>query len=168
MVSFLFKWLAVFALSYSLPSGRLHPVYMSVTEIEHNVKEKTLEVSCKIFTDDFERTLRLSTNQKVDLINPKDKLLMNKLVSDYITKHLLIGVDGSPVNLNFIGYEQQEEGIISYFQAYHISSVKRMDITDNILYEYKDQQISLLHLTVNGIRRSTKMVNPEEKVTLVW
>ena len=143
-----------------------HPIYMSVTEIEHNVTDKTLEISCKIFTDDFEKTLRKTYSGTVDLINPKDKVVMNKLVGDYIKKHLLLKVDGKPVIMEFIGYEQQEEGITSYYQVNNMSKVKKLDITDNILYEYKSEQISLLHITVMGIRKSTKMVNPEDKVSV--
>ena len=38
-----------------------------------------------------------------------------------------------------------------------------MEITDNILYEYKKEQISIIHTIVNGNRQSTKLINPEEK-----
>ena len=148
-----------------LSGSSKHPIYVSVTEIEHNAKDKTLEISCKIFTDDLEKTLRKTYKGTVDLINPKDKTTMNRLVSDYVQKHLFIKVDGRPVVLDFMGYEQQEEGITSYYQVNNIASVKKIDITDNILYEYKDQQISLLHVTVMGNRKSTKLVNPEDKVS---
>ena len=147
-------------------SGKVHPIYMSVTEIEHNAKDKTLEISCRIFTNDLETTLRQTNKGFIDLINPKDKAAMNKLVNDYIQKHLSIVVDGKTVALQFLGYEQQEDAINSFYQVNNIASVKKISITDNILYEYKSEQISLLHVTVNGNRKSTKMINPEEKVSL--
>ena len=31
--------------------GELHPFHVSVVEINHNETDKTLEISCKIFTD---------------------------------------------------------------------------------------------------------------------
>jgi Domain of unknown function (DUF6702) len=34
-----------------------HPLYISVTEINHNAKDRILEVSCKIFTNDLETVL---------------------------------------------------------------------------------------------------------------
>jgi hypothetical protein len=142
-----------------------HPIFMSVTEIEHNAKDKTLEISCKIFTDDFEKTLRQTYKIHVDLLEPKDKNAMNNLVQDYVKKHLLIKVDEKTVALQFIGYEQEEEGIVSFYQVNNIPAVKKMDITDNVLFEYKKEQISILHVTVNGKRQSTKLVNPEEKVS---
>lgn len=142
-----------------------HPIFLSVTEIEHNAKDKTLEISCKVFTDDFEKTLRQVYKTTVDLINPKDKAAMNKLVSDYVQKHLSLTVDGKKVALQFIGYEQQEEGILSYYQVNSIASVKKIDIINNILYEYKKEQIGIMHVTVDGNRKSTRLNNPEDKAS---
>ncbi|HNU88032.1 MAG TPA: hypothetical protein PKJ94_07075 [Ferruginibacter sp.] len=166
MAGILFKWLMVggFLLPNPTPAEQvLHPIYVSVTEIEHNSKDKTLEISCKIFTDDFEKALRQQFNTHVDLLNPKEKAAMEKLVSTYVLKHLLVRADGKPLALQYLGYEQQEEGIVSFYQATNIPSVKKIEVTDNILFEYKKEQISLLHVIVNGNRKSTKLVNPEEK-----
>ena len=142
-----------------------HPIFVSVTEIEHNAKDKTLEISCKIFTDDFEKALRTAYKTGIDLLKPKDKNAMNKLVADYVQKHLIIKVDGKPVALQFLGYEQDEEGIESYYQVINVAAVKKLDIIDNILFEYKKEQISIIHTTVNGNKKSTKLVNPEEKTS---
>ena len=165
MVSLLFKWLLIGGLFINMPITDSHPIFVSVTEIEHNAKEKTLEISCKIFTDDFEKTLRQTYNTYVDLLQPKDKNAMNKLVMDYVQKHLLLQVDGKVVALQFIGYEQQEEGIVSFYQVNNIASVKKLDITDNILFEYKKEQMSIIHTIVNGNRKSTKLINPEYKTS---
>ena len=179
MASFLFKWIMFLPVFYfQVPAGSpipgkpevkgpagFHPFYLSVTEIEQNAKDKTLEVSCKIFTDDFERTLRLQNKGTIDLLQPKDKSAMNTLVSEYVKKHLSITVDGKSVELQFIGYEQQEEGIESYYQVNNIAAVKKIDIIDNILFEYKKEQFSIIHVTVNGSRKSSKLNNPDDKVS---
>jgi hypothetical protein len=62
-----------------------------------------------------------------------------------------------------LGYEQDEEGIESYYQVNNIPSVKKLDITDNILFEYKKEQISIIHTIINGDKKSTKLINPEDK-----
>ena len=166
MVTKLYKWFFILSLSFLISSFSFHPIFVSVTEIEHNAKEKTLEVSCKIFTDDFEKTLRKVYNTHVDLLLAKDKPAMDKLVNDYVQKHLKIMVDGKQIVLKYMGYEQIEEGIYSYYQADNVSGVKKITVTNNILYEYKDEQINLLHITVNGNRKSTKLNNPDDKVVM--
>ena len=139
-----------------------HPIYVSVTEIEHNAKENTLEISCKIFTGDLETVLIKNNKIKVDLLAPTDKKAMEALVKNYIQQHLKIKVNEKPVQLSFVGYEQNEETIQSYFQIDEVKSIKSMEITDNILYEYKSEQISIIHVVVDGKRKSTKLNNPED------
>ena len=167
MVSILYKWLLISTLLfYTAFTGFLnqrgrHPVFVSVTEIEHNAAQKTLEISCKLYTDDFEKTLRMHTKEKVDLLNPQDKKQMDALVNNYIQQHLLLQADGKKLTLQYVGYEQQEEGIVSFFQATNIASLKKLDITNNLLYEFKAEQMGIIHVTFNSNRKSTKLNNPD-------
>ncbi len=147
-------------------TNKNHPIFVSVTEIEHNAKEKSLEISCKIFTDDFEKTLRATYKTKVDLLDAKIKPAMDKLINDYIVKHLKIAVEGKITNLKYIGFERIEEGIYSYFEIENVNTPKKIVITNDLLYEYKKDQIGLMHISVGGKRQSKKITNPVKLVSL--
>jgi len=147
------------------PIGASHPFFVSVTQIEENQSEKILEVSCKIFTDDFEKTLRTHYDRHVDLLNPKDRAAMNELVDDYIKKHLAISVDGEKVSLEFVGYEQLEEGVQCYFQVNNVNVDKTISVFNNLLFEYKPEQTNIVHVTVRHKRKSYQLINPESKAT---
>ena len=165
MASILFKWLFIsFACLPIFDSNTNHPIFVSVTEIEHNAKEKTLEVSCKIFTDDFEKTLRTEYKTHVDLLDEKIKSAMNKLVNDYVQRHLKIAVDGKLVALKYLGFEKIEEGIYSYYEVDDVNLPKKLEVTDNILLEFNAQQMNLVHATVGGERKSAKLAGSENKV----
>jgi uncharacterized protein DUF6702 len=171
MAASLFKWFAVYAFLFSYNGSKnkfekedvlKHPLYVTVTEINHNAKDKTLEVSCKIFTNDFEGALEKTLNTKIDLAEPKDKAAADKLVNDYIVKHLQIKVDGKPVTLQFVGSEKEKEteATWTYFQVNNIPSAKKVDIFNNLLYESFNNEINLIHITVMGNRKSTKLDYP--------
>lgn len=145
-----------------------HPLFISVTEIEHNQKEKTVEISCKIFTDDFEKTLRKNTREKVDLLNPALKNQMEKMVNSYIQNHLIVQIDSRKVEMKFLGYEQQDEGITSYFQVDNISTIKKIKVFNNLLYEFNVQQMGIIHAIVNRNRKSSKLANPEANASFEW
>ncbi|MEO6546895.1 MAG: DUF6702 family protein [Ferruginibacter sp.] len=166
MASILYKWLMVFGAT--MFSTSTHPIFVSVTEIGHNATNKTLEISCKIFTDDFETSLRKIYHTKIDLLDPKLTAAMNPIVADYVQKHLSITVDGKLVVLRFLGFEQQEEGVTSYFEVKDIPRVQKIELTDNILYEYHPEQIGIIHAMVKGERKSTKLNNPEMKAVFVF
>ncbi len=162
MVSIIYKWLFVFFL---MTAGEAHhPIFVSVTQIDHNAAAKTLEISCKVFTDDFEQILRKETTAKIDLLNPAFKTAMGPLVNKYIQQHLQIKVNDKNVALQFLGFEQQEEGITSYYQVNDIATVKKVTVADNILYESKPQQMEIIHVTVNGERKSSRLNNPDAAV----
>ncbi|MDH7460228.1 hypothetical protein QEG73_03025 [Chitinophagaceae bacterium 26-R-25] len=138
-----------------------HPFYISVTEINHNAKDKTLEISCKMFLDDFEKTLRDVTKTEVDLNNVKDKAKIDKLISNYLNSHLQLKVDGKPVSLQFIGFEKESEAAWCYLQVNNVPSVKQLEVKNTLLFEEFDSQISIMHVIVNGTRKSTRLNKPE-------
>ncbi len=165
MAGMFFNWLFISLACFPLFNGNVtHPIFVSVTEIEHNSKEKALEVSCKIFTDDFEKTLRTEYKTHIDLLDEKIRPAMDKVVNDYVQRHLKISADGKLVSLKYLGYEKIEEGIYSYFEAQNISTPQKLEVTNNVLLEFNSQQINLVHTTVEGNRKSTKLSGADNKV----
>jgi len=146
-------------------NGIAHPFYLSVTEINHNPKEQTLEISCKIFTNDFETSLSRFASAEIDLSDPKAKAIAEKYIAAYVIKHLQLKVDGRPVALTFIGSEKETDATWSYFQVNNIASVKKMDISNSLLYESFETEINIIHVTVNGNRKSTKLNNPQSNAS---
>lgn len=147
----------------------LHPIFISVTEINHNPQDKDLEIACKIFTEDFEAVLAKATGSKIDLINPRDTVLTGRQIQDYIGKHLVLKLDGKPVALTFIGFEREQDAVWSYFQVNNVATApKNVAVMNNLLYENYPQQINLMHVTVSGKRQSTKLDNPESAASFSW
>lgn len=145
-------------------SVKPHPVYVSVTEIQHNAAEKTLELSCKIFTDDFEKAIRNSFNRQVDLANPADKAEADKLVAEYVRKKLQVAADGKDCALVFVGFERERDVVWSYFQANGVTAApKKIVVKNELLYESFPEQINIMHVTVSGKRQSCRVNNPESK-----
>jgi hypothetical protein len=137
-----------------------HPLYITVTEINHNAKDKILEVSCKAFTNDLETVLEKMSKGKVDLSSAADKKATDQLIEVYVEKHLQLKCDGRPVQLHFVGSEKEADGTWSYFQVNAITTVKRIDVVNTLLYDGFDQEINIMHVTVGGERKSFRLDNP--------
>jgi hypothetical protein len=172
MAAWVYRWFIVYGLSFVVglaplrkPFNPPHPYYISVVEINHNAKDKILEISCKIFTNDFETTLEKNYKTKVDLDNPPDKAAMDKLINDYIKKHLSFRADNKPVNFSYVGFEKEDEAIYSYFQVDNVPTVKKIDVTNSILHDFSDQQINIIHCVVSGKRQSTKLDYPNTQAS---
>lgn len=168
MVAFVFKWLSAAGLCLVLAgkgSPEPHPLYITVTDIKHNPKDRILEISCKIYTNDFESVLEKMAGSHVDLSAAADKVASGKLIEQYVEKHLSLKVDGKSVVLHFVGSENENDGTWSYFQVNDIPSVKRIDVVDGLLYDGFPQQINIIEVTVGGERKNTKLDCPAANAT---
>lgn len=150
----------------SLMPGSKHPFHVSVLDIEYNVSTKSLEISCKIFTDDFERVLAKNYGTKVDLINPPNKATMDTLVKKYILSHLSIKINGKPVVLNYIGFENESEAAYGYFEAEEVPSITKVEIINSVLHDKFDDQLNIIHVKAGSNRKSTKLNYPEKMAEL--
>jgi hypothetical protein len=150
------------------PAERPHPLYISVTEINHNQKDKILEVSCKMFTNDLEAALEKMSKTRVDLSAAKDKPASDKLIGEYVGRHLRLQLDGKPAVLHFVGSEKENDGTWSYFQVNDVPVVKRIDVANDLLYDSFNQQIGIMHVTVNGQRKSSRLDYPEANASFAF
>lgn len=138
-----------------------HPFYVSVMEIDHNAKDKTLEISCKIFTEDFESVLEKDYKQKVNLSDEKQKEVNDKLVKGYLFSHASIRVNGKPVTLVYVGFEKEKEAIWAYIQVNNVPGFKKVEVTNSILHDFNDGQINIIHVIKGEERKSTKLDYPK-------
>ena len=155
----LYKWLLVLGLFSNNPAP-VHPFFVSVSEINYNAADKNLEISCKVFTDDFETTLKNVTQTVVDMYKPKDSAQLEKMISAYIQKHLQLRIDGKLVKLEYIGHELEDQSTWNYFQVTNIGAPRKIEIFNDIFHESFDKQINIMHITVNGNRKSMKLDYP--------
>jgi hypothetical protein len=169
MVIVLHKWLMLlcsFLPAHQIPVPEVHPLYISVTEINYNATDKNMEIACKVFADDFEKTLASLHKTKVDLTAPADKAAAGNMVAGYVKGHLLLRLDGKPVTLEFLGYEKESDVIWSYYQVPQTATAPRkIDIVNTLLFESFDKQINLMHVSVAGNRKSTRLDYPEKEAS---
>ena len=169
MASSFYKWLLIPLMGIVLSSAspaKAHPFHVSVVEINHNATDKTLEISCKIFTDDFEKVLAQNYKLKVDLTNPPDRKAMDSVVKKYILSHFAVSVDGKPGTLSYLGFEKEAEAVYSYVQVDNVPSVKKVEFTDKLMQDMFTDQVNIVHVIVKGERKSTKLDYPTTVATV--
>ena len=159
--------LLVFALS-GLAKEKKHPLHVSTTEVNINAKDKTLEISTKIFSDDFEAILVKLYKQKTDLSNPAMKTQMDALVKKYLLSHVQVKANGKAVPLNYIGFEIDHEATNIYLEAEKTIPPKTVEVSSTILYDMFDDQMSIVHVVKGAIRKSTKILYPDKSFTVTF
>ncbi|AMP99364.1 hypothetical protein AY601_2474 [Pedobacter cryoconitis] len=141
-----------------------HPLHLSSTELNYNLKESTMEVSCRIFTDDFEDILSKKYKVKADLSLEAKHKEMDQLVRKYITAHLQLAANGKALPLNYIGFEKDNEAVVVYLESAKVKNIVKLETTSTVLYDLFDDQTNIFHLTFKGNRHSFKLTYPDKRV----
>lgn len=158
MVNSLFNWLIVGSLML------LHPFYVSKIEINHNTKDKSLELSIRVFTDDLETTLQKFGSTKIDLSKKEQAAVNDKLIKEYVHKNLQLMVDKRSVNLEYVGYEINKESTWLYFEVDNVPTLKELQVNCSLLYDYKTEQMNIIQVKANGKDESYKLDYPKKNV----
>jgi hypothetical protein len=167
-------WSVVCGLSFStviilcLTAFSFHPYYMSVTEFEYKSAEKEVQVSCKIFTDDLEETLKGSLKQKVDILSPSAKKENEQLLNTYLQQHLKLYLDGKAVAMEMIGFEKEGEAVWIYLVTKNTAAFKTVTVFNDLLYSYKPEQINIIHFKNRNERKSHRLNYPDKQVNMSW
>jgi hypothetical protein len=144
-----------------------HPFYVSVTEVEYDRKTGTMGVSCKFFTDDLEEALKGGGTGKVDL-SKGDRAQNQKRIEAYLMAHFRIACGNEPVALRYLGTEFSPDATWCYFEAGGIQNGSSVKIMSDCFYEVRKEQVHIFHVTVDGQRKSRRMVNPEKEFILTF
>ncbi|MFV0604996.1 MAG: DUF6702 family protein [Niabella sp.] len=142
----------------------VHPYHVSATEIEYNQKEKRLEISCKIFTDDFEDILEKLYRSKADFNNEQLKTAMTEMVKKYLITHLAIRSSGQIIPLQLYGWEVADEAVYVYAVAPVTNfNTKDIAVENTVLYDLFKDQMNIIHFIIAGTRKSTRLNYPDRK-----
>jgi hypothetical protein len=162
MIKYLvFVWIVLFS------SSGLHPIHVSVTEINYDEKEKSLEVMMRIFVDDLETTMRKRHNQpELDITSPADKSL-DQMMEEYLNESLTISLDGKRQPLSYLGNEREGDAFIFYVEVPKVRKWKTIAISNSVLTSVFDDQSNLVHVTCGGNVKSLRLnkSNPQGQLS---
>ncbi|MBS1491163.1 MAG: hypothetical protein JSS93_11600 [Bacteroidetes bacterium] len=138
--------------------GWIHPVHISVTEINYNEKNKSLEIISRVFVDELELGVRAQRKEpELDLLAPPAATTTKDLVSAYYRLHLRVKIDGRPVLLNFIAYEKEDISIVSYIEIENVKKLKTIEVFNDLVTEIHDDQSNLVHVTYKSPVKSVRL-----------
>ena len=139
-----------------------HPFYLGVVDLKYSAKEKSLQGSVKLFTNDFEAALKKIHKKPIDLINVKDKEATTKILANYLAEHLKFKVNNKSVNYKLIGFEHEEEAIWMYIECEKSELPKKIDVENSLLYDHLKEQMNIVHIEVTDSKKSLKVSYPEK------
>jgi hypothetical protein len=137
----------------------LHPIHLSVSEINYSEKDKALQITSRIFIDDLETSIRKKLNQpELDILHPNGGQTTDQLVSVYINDHFKVKLDNKPQKLRYLGHEIEDAAIICYIEIEKVKKFKTIEVLNNIIHETHEDQSNLVHVTYKGAVKSLRLL----------
>jgi len=143
--------------------GIFHPFYISLTEMRYNPDSQRIEVSQKIFWDDLEEALTAASGQQVNFLNPADPELLNALVQRYLLKHNRLSVDGKPLELQYLGFEVEEDAAWFYLESGKVKKPRELTVENELLLEHFPGQQNIIHVYF-GNKPKTLMLDKRRRM----
>jgi hypothetical protein len=146
----------------------VHPIHISVTEIEYDERERELEIITRIFTDDLELAIRAQQN------NPELELLklpaatLDEVVKPYLLKQVNVLLDGKVQTLKYLGHEQDGDAHVFFIQIQPVKKWKSITVQNQVLLETYDDQSNIVHVTVREKTRSMRLMRNNAAGTLTF
>ena len=132
----------------------VHPMYISISQINHNQQNESIELTMKIFVDDLMEAIEREKGVKLYLGEAKEHPKSDSIINTYIREHLDIHVNESLVDMNFLGWELEQDALWCYLEGLEIPSISSMNIRNTILMDQFDTQTNIVHVDIVSAKRS--------------
>jgi hypothetical protein len=143
-----------------------HKYYLSLTQIEYNKNQKSLEVIINVFMDDIE--LAINKEYAIDLnLTTKDELKdADVYFHNYLTKNLTFTIDNDIVTHNYIGKEYEGDLVYFYLEIAVKENPKSLEVFNTILLTYFEQQQNIVKFK-NDSKRQSKILSKNTNKALL-
>ena len=145
------------SLLYLAGVSLVHPMHVSVTEIEMDEKDARLEIMMRVFIDDLELTLKEHLKEPtLDILNPAKKTV-DQMMGAYLADHFKLMLDEKAQVIKYLGHERENEAFVFYLEVSGVKKWKTIHVQNDIITEIYSDQSNLVHVSWAETVRSLRL-----------
>lgn len=133
-----------------MTSAAVHDFHVSITKIDLNPESKKLEIMIKLFTDDLSEALNQKYGTNFMLGTASEPPNANDRLKEYVNGQFSISVNGKPVELNYLGKQQEDDATWVYIESERVGKIRSMAVSNPLLTDLFDDQANLINVKVEG------------------
>jgi len=142
-----------------------HKFYVSVTNISYSEKDQSLQITSRIFIDDFEAVLLERYGFESHLATDTESKQANEYIEKYLKTKFLMFIDGKQRKYNFLGKKYDNDIMICYLEVPElaIDEVKSIEVQNELLTDLYDEQQNVVHFKIKGKKKSFVLIKQNNK-----
>ena len=148
-------------------SAWLHPVHVSVTNLDLDPVRGKVELSVKIFADDFQDLILHKYGVQLNIIEQEDPGDKIAAVNEYMQEALQLVFNGNEIaDLQFVDAKLNEEAIWLFYRYEHHGKIRKVDIVNRVMLEKFNNQTNLMIVTFNEKQNGYRLDNKTTDLSL--
>lgn len=145
-----------------------HETYLSVTEIEYKQEKQNIQIISRVFLDDMEAVLTKRYQKEISLSYKEDLKNNKALLGNYLSKKLMVTVEGQNVQLKFLGSKFDADQIVLFLEASKIGSFDKVKVENLVLTDLFDSQKNIVHVKKGETIESMLLVKDNSSKTVYF
>ena len=135
----------------------IHPIHISVCELQYSSENKSFQFSQRIFVDDLEQAINKLNDSKIDLTKLSEQS-RDSYLRKYLENKIELSIGNLKVKLNYLGSEVEEGVCWIYLESQRIENeFSKFSLKNIPLFELFDDQSTILQVENNGEIRSYRL-----------
>lgn len=144
----------------------MHKYYLSVSEIEYIAESKSLQITTRVFIDDFQDVLNKRYGQSADFTKENGVAENKNLIEKYLGGKLIIKANNQLVDLEYLGGEIEGDQLVLYIEGAEVENFRKIMVTNLILTDLYSDQKNVVHVQIGDQIKSLLLVREKPSETL--
>ena len=132
----------------------MHKYYISVTQINYIKEKQSVQITSRIFIDDFENVLRNRYDESITLAGKDEPKRVDDYVEQYLKETLVIKINNQNTTPVFIGKEYDGDIVRCYIEIEDVESIQTFEISNEILFDLFEDQQNIVKTKINSKQKS--------------
>lgn len=144
----------------------IHKYYISVTQIDYIKEKQTVQITTRIFIDDFENLLRQRYDKNITLAGKNESKNVNEYIESYLKDKLRIKISGQDTNLLFIGKDYDLDIMRCYLEIDNVKEISSIEVSNKVLFDVFEDQKNIIKTNINSKQKSFILTVQDNQLVL--
>ena len=132
----------------------LHKYYISVTQIDYIKDKQSVQITSRIFIDDFENLLREKYDEGIELAITSEAKTADLYIERYLKEKIKIKINNENTNITFIGKEYDGDIMRCYLEIENVKNIEFIKISNSVLFDLFNDQQNIIKTKINSKQKS--------------
>lgn len=142
-----------------------HKFYLSVTSVEYSDRYRAIQLTTRIFIDDFEKVLLERYGIEGNLASKEESAMADTYIEKYLKEKFIVEINGKQMDYDFLGKVYDNDIMICYVEVPEISleTTSTISLRNEVLMDIFEEQKNVVHFRLGNQKKSFVLIRGNNK-----